>query len=61
VVTINGIDHYLGKWNTKASRAEYDRLIGQWLVAGRCVAKADRQADLSIAELALGYWIFAKS
>ena len=28
VVTLCGRDHYLGKWNTAASRAEYDRLIG---------------------------------
>ena len=31
VVTLNGKDHYLGKWNTKASRAEYRRLVGEWL------------------------------
>ena len=28
VVTLNGKDHYLGKWNSKVSRVEYDRLIG---------------------------------
>ena len=53
VVTLNGRDIYLGPWNTKASRAEYDRLIGEWLAAGRCLPKPD--ADLTIAELALGY------
>ena len=31
VVTLTGKDYYLGRWNTKASRAEYDRLIGEWL------------------------------
>ena len=35
VVTLNGEDIYLGKWNSKTSRAEYDRLIGEWLAAGR--------------------------
>ena len=36
VVTLNGTeDHYLGKWNTKVSRAEYDRLIQEWLDGGR--------------------------
>jgi hypothetical protein len=34
VVTLNGKDHYLGRWNSKASRGEYDRLIGEWLAAG---------------------------
>ena len=35
VVTLSGKDHYLGKWNTTASKAEYSRLIGEWLAAGR--------------------------
>lgn len=35
LVTIAGRDHYLGPWKSKASRAEYDRLIGEWLAAGR--------------------------
>jgi hypothetical protein len=26
VVTLCGKDHYLGKWNTAASKAEYNRL-----------------------------------
>ena len=35
VVTINGQDLYLGNWNTAASRAEYDRLIAEFLANGR--------------------------
>ena len=35
VVTLNGHDFYLGKWNTKASLAEYDRLTSEWLAGGR--------------------------
>ena len=35
VVTLNGRDIYLGKWNTRQSWAEYDRLTGEWLAAGR--------------------------
>jgi hypothetical protein len=30
VVTLNGRDHYLGAYGTKASKVEYDRLIGEW-------------------------------
>jgi len=41
VVTLSGKDYYLGRWNTKASRAEYDRLIGEWLVGGRCLPTED--------------------
>lgn len=40
VVTLNGTDVYLGRWGTKASRTEYDRLIGEWLASGRCLPKA---------------------
>jgi len=59
VVTINGRDIYLGRWNTKASRAEYDRLIGEWLASGRCLAPDDRNS-LTVSELALRYWKLAK-
>lgn len=31
VVRLNGVDHYLGPHGTKASKIEYDRLIGEWL------------------------------
>lgn len=35
IVTINGRDHYLGVHGSKASRIEYDRLIGQWVASLR--------------------------
>ena len=35
VVTLNGRDVYLGRFGTPESRAEYDRLIAQWLASGR--------------------------
>ena len=50
MVSLGGRDIYLGKWNTKASRAEYDRLIGEWLAGGRCLPAA--RSDLTVAELA---------
>lgn len=59
VVTLNGHDIYLGKWNTKASKAESDRLIAEWLAGGRCLPPDDK--DLTVLELALAYWRFAKS
>jgi integrase len=36
-VTFNGRDHYLGRHGTTESRAEYDRLLAEWLAAGRCI------------------------
>jgi hypothetical protein len=50
VVTLNGKDRYLSKWNTAASRAEYDRLIGEWLAGGRHLPRPE--TDLTVAELA---------
>jgi len=31
IITLAGIDRYLGPHGTKVSRVEYDRLIGEWL------------------------------
>lgn len=60
IVTIMGRDVYLGPFGTKASKSEYDRLIGEWLAAGRpsCPPK---QPDLAVVELATAYKKFARS
>ncbi len=60
VVTLSGRDIYLGRWNTRASRSEYDRLIGEWLASGRCPSKADGVGELTVAELLLQFWRFVK-
>ncbi len=59
VVTLNGRDFYLGPHNTKASKIEYDRLIGEWLANGRNL-HCGEASDLTVAELLLQYWKFAK-
>lgn len=58
VVTLNGRDHYLGPYGTKASGIEYDRRIGEWLAAGRYPLGLARN-ELTIAELCVRYWRFA--
>ena len=35
IVTIEGRDFYLGPHATKASRTEYDRIVGEWLANNR--------------------------
>jgi len=60
VVTLSGKDYYLGRWNSRASRAECDRLIGEWLAAGRCLPSSRGGTDLTVAELGCAYWNFAK-
>ena len=57
VVTLNGVDHYLGPWNTPQSKAEYDRVTREWLARGRRVADpSGKPAELLVKELALGFY-----
>ncbi len=60
IVTLSGQDLYLGPHGTKASRLEYDRLIGEWLQNGRnpLLSSSD---ELTVVELCARYWKFAKS
>lgn len=57
VVTIDGRDLYLGKWNTAASRAEYDRLIAEFLSNGR---RLQDGADQTVVEVLNAYRHFAE-
>ncbi len=62
VVTLGGKDSYLGKYGSPESRAEYDRLLAEWLANGRAIApQAARTSgtDLTVAELILAYVRFA--
>ena len=56
VVTIKGRDIYLGKWNTAASRAEYDRLIAEFLANGRQLRD---EVDTTVVEVINTYRKFA--
>ena len=52
VVTLSGVDVYLGKFNSIASRDAYDRAIQKWLVSGR---RRPNNADATVNELILAY------
>ena len=59
IVTIGGKMHYLGPHGTKASKLEYDRLIGQWLANGRQALTDRNEADsITIINLCAAYWRF---
>src|SRR4051812_11343434 len=61
VVRIDGRDHYLGKFGSSESHAEYNRLIAEWYANANvlpCAATAD--STLSVAELILKYWEWAE-
>lgn len=53
VVTLNGRDHYCGAFGSPEAKAEYDRLVAQWLAGGRTAMAAG--SGLSMAELTVGY------
>jgi integrase len=55
IVTLSGTDHYLGPHITRASRVEYDRLIGEWLASGRSPSFGTASAQLTVVELLAAY------
>lgn len=57
VVTIDGRDFYLGRFGSGESRAEYDRMLAEWLANGRRLPHVG--PDLTINELLLAYLAFA--
>ncbi len=60
IVTLGGRDFLLGPHGTKTSKLEYDRLIGEWLQAGRQLRPADRDDGFTNVELIVAYLDFAK-
>ncbi len=61
VVTLRGRDVYLGPYNSKGSKLEYDRVIAEWLAAGRPTTPVQESCEITITELVLAYWKFAQS
>ena len=51
VVTLSGTDFYLGPWNSKVSRLEYDRIVGEWIQNGRQLPQGNG-CDLAVVEVA---------
>jgi hypothetical protein len=68
VVTLDGRDHYLGDFGTPESRAEYDRLIAEYLANRRMRPAANPaigvdsvgSSDLTINEVLLAFWRHAE-
>jgi integrase len=54
MVTLGGRDFYCGPHGTKASRAEYDRLVGEWLANGRRLTPSNA-GDVTIIDLIDAY------
>lgn len=59
IVTLNGRDVTLGKHGTAESRERYDRLIAEWIAAGRQFARQDEPR--TVTELIASYWEHAET
>ncbi len=55
VVTIGARDFYLGPHGTEVSKQQYDRLVMEWVAAGRTNSFGTPENTLSIAELLVDY------
>ena len=52
IVTLDGQMFYLGRYGSKASRIEYDRVTGEWMANGRRLpAETDCSQDITINEV----------
>ena len=61
IVTLSGVDHYLGPHGTKASAAEYDRVTSEWLANGRRLPAEREMESIAVAQLLAAYLTHAKS
>lgn len=59
-VVIDGRHHYLGPYNSSESKAEYDRLVAEWLSTGRRSVVSEVKHQLTVVELISAYWKFAE-
>jgi integrase len=57
-VTINGKDHLLGQYDSKASREKYDRLIAEYKASRK--SKAFGKSDLLMQDVLLAFIRYAK-
>lgn len=61
IVTLDGRDHYLGPHGSETSRAEYDRLVGEWMAHGRRLPLAgDERPAVTVAEVLAAFWVHAE-
>jgi integrase len=59
VVTLAGVDYYLGPHGSKAAKRQYDRLVAEWLQHDRRLQPAAGDS-ITVVELCARYLAFAK-
>lgn len=61
VVTIDGVDFELGRYECAASRNRYDRLLTEWVANGRALPTSDGSKALTVKMLVATFRAFAKA
>lgn len=64
IVTLSGKDFYLGPYGSKPSKAEYDRVLAEWLANGRRLPAnvvAKPEPPFSVVRLCAAYLEFAQT
>lgn len=57
IVTLCGRDFYLGPHGTKVSRAEYDRVVAEWIANSRRLPDgANAEEHVTVIELIAAFW-----
>ena len=62
IVTLSGVDHYLGPHGTDVSKAEYDRVVAEWLARSRRPLQWDSHPTTvaSSGQIILAFWEHAQ-
>src|SRR5262249_6664326 len=60
VVTLDGRDHYLGKFGSTVSEARYKALLAEWLTVGGAPRPREGAARPTVVELLAAYWKYAE-
>lgn len=67
LVSLDGLDFYLGPWQSPESKAEYDRLVGLWQANGRRLPlelaaglRAQSNPDRTVTEVLAAFWEHAQ-
>jgi integrase len=64
IVSLSGKIHYLGAFGSAESKAEFDRVTGEWLQRGRSQPEATakpKKSETTVAALVLAFWTHAKT
>jgi integrase len=61
IVTLQGRDHYLGRYGSAESKRTYDRIVGEWLAAGRPTSATASPDAVTTLEVLASFKRFAQS